>query len=222
MIFTEEINMSWTSIMSLFGAMIVLAALPSTSVLTVIARSVAFGFVQGAGVALGVVLGDVFLIAIAVLGLSVLAEMLGSLFILVKYVGGIYLIWLGADLLKLQPKSGKVKGVLETSLLSSFLAGLFITLGDVKAILFYLGFFPAFLDLSTLSSSDVWVIMCIAVIAVGGIKLGYAYMAGQTVLLVDAGKARKMNIAAGSIMIVVGVWMLVQDVDYGLTPDIFS
>jgi len=53
-----------------------------------------------------------------------------------------------------------------------------ITLGDQKAILFYLGFFPAFLDLVAMSALDTAVILLVTTVAVGGVKLAYAGMAG--------------------------------------------
>ena len=58
-----------------------------------------------------------------------------------------------------------------------------ITLGDQKAILFYLGFFPAFIDLSSMTPADTLAIVIIAIIGVGGAKLVYAYLASRASLL---------------------------------------
>ena len=68
---------------------------------------------------------------------------MGNLFFLVKYLGGAYLIWLGIQVWRSRSKVVKAEEMIEPSLLSSFLTGLFITLGDQKTILFYLGFFPS-------------------------------------------------------------------------------
>ena len=51
-----------------------------------------------------------------------------------------------------------------------FLTGLLVTLGDQKAILFYLGFFPAFVNLAALSLADTSLILAVATVAVGGPK----------------------------------------------------
>ena len=203
--------MTFGSSVTLFGAMVVLALVPSISVLAVTTRSAASGFIHGVSTTAGIVVGDIFFIILTIFGLSVLAEALGSLFVLVNYLGGTYLIWLGITLWRSRPKAVEEGGVAESSLLSSFLAGLFITLGDQKAILFYLVFFPAFVDLSTLSYLDAGTIIVIAVVAVGGVKLAYAFMADRARLLFKRSDAiKRINIAAGSIMIAVGVFLLAK------------
>ena len=203
-------SMTFSSTAALFGAMLVLAFIPSVSVLTVSARSAASGFIHGAFTTIGILTGDIVFILVAVLGLTILAETMGGLLFLVKYLGGAYLIWLGIKLWRSVPKSRKAEEVVESSLLSSFLTGLFITLGDQKAILFYLGFFPAFVDLSAISYFDTSIIMLIAIAAVGGVKLVYAFMADRAGLLFSPTAYRGLNIAAGSVVIGVGVFLVAK------------
>lgn len=203
-------SLTLSGIAALFGTLAVLALIPSVSVLAVSARSASCGFMHGVFTAIGIVVGDIFFILLAILGLSVLAETMGSLFVLVKYLGGAYLIWLGIRLWKSKSNAVGAEGIMESSLLSSFLTGLFITLGDQKAILFYLVFFPAFLDLSTMSVADTIIIIAIATVAVGGAKLVYAFMADRARFLIHPRAFQAMNIAAGSVMMAVGVSVLVK------------
>lgn len=206
-----ESSLTPGSIAALFGSMIVLAFIPSVSVLVVSARSAAGGFTHGVFTTIGIVVGDIIFILLAIYGLSVVAELMGSRFSLVKYLGGAYLIWLGIKLWISKPGTGEVENNIEPSLLSSFLTGLFITLGDQKAILFYLGFFPAFLDLSSVSLADTSIIILIATLAVGGAKLVYAYMADRASLFLSSSSATKIiNIVAGTVMVGVGVLLAVK------------
>jgi threonine/homoserine/homoserine lactone efflux protein len=138
----------------LLGALIVLAIIPSVSVLAVTARSAAFGFTHGVLTALGIVAADILFILIAVYGLALVAELMGAQFKLVQYLGGAYLIWLGISLWRADTKARQSDEVKQSSHSSSFLTGFLITLGDQKAILFYLGFFPAFVDLSRMTPAD--------------------------------------------------------------------
>ncbi len=196
---------------ALFGTMVVLAFIPSVSVLAVSARSAAFGFAHGVVTAAGIVVGDIIYILLAIYGLSVLADLMGGNFALVKYLGGAYLIYLGIALWRSSALAEKGDEEIETSLLSSFLSGLLITLADQKAILFYLGFFPAFVDLTVISVFDTGIIIIIAIVAVGGAKLVYAYMADRAGLLLKNSRASKgINIAAGSVMIGVGVFLIAR------------
>ena len=203
--------MTINSLIALFTAMVVLAAIPSISVLTVVSSAITSGFTQGVFTALGIVAGDIAFILIAIYGLSVVAEAADIWFVLVKYLGSIYLIGLGISLCKSSPASKVVEKTRKSSRLSSFLSGLLITLGDQKAVLFYMGFLPAFVDLSTLSITDASVIIATATIAVGGVKIGYAYIANSAKLFFQNAKAIKLiNTSAGSIMILTGVYLVVK------------
>ena len=206
-----ESSLTPGSIAALSGSMAVLAFIPGISVLVVSARSAASGLVHGVFTTIGIVVGDIIFIILAIYGLTVAAEIMGSHFSLVKYLGGAYLIWLGIQLWRSEPCSGEIENNTEPSLLSSFLAGLFITLGDQKAILFYLGFFPAFVDLSSVTPADTSIIILIATLTVGGTKLFYAIMADRASLLLTSSRATKIiNIVAGTVMVGVGVALAVK------------
>ena len=206
-----ESSLSLTSILALLGTMIVLAVIPSVSVLAVSARAAAFGFTHGMFTALGIVIADIIFILIAVYGLALVAELMGEQFRWIKYLGGIYLIWLGLALWRAESKTRDSDAVKQSSLGSSFLTGFLITLGDQKAILFYLGFFPAFIDLNQVTTADTLIIILIAIIGVGGAKLVYAYLADRASLLFKNTRAiRWINCLAGSVMIAVGVVLLLK------------
>ena len=202
--------MTFSSILALFSAMIVLASIPSISVLAVTTRAATSGFIHGVFTTIGIVLGDIIFIIIAIWGLSFLAETMGNLFVLIKYLGGAYLIWLGISLCRSKSQEVETEEVVKSSLLSSFMTGLLITLADQKAILFYFGFFPAFLDVSKISYFDTGIIIAIATLAVGGVKLGYAFMADKARLLISSKFRNRINIAAGCVTIAVGVFLITK------------
>lgn len=203
-------SMTLSSLFALFIAMVILAAIPSVSVLAVSTRSAMSGFIHGVFTTLGIVLGDILFIILAIWGLSFLAETMGHLFVFINYIGGIYLIGLGIGLYRSQAKELQATEVAKSSLLSSFLTGLLITLGDQKATLFYLGFFPAFLDVSQISYVDTGIIIAIAIAAVGSVKLVYAWMANRARLLIRSTVQRRLNRLAGSVLIVIGIVLIAR------------
>ena len=206
-----ESSLSLASILALLGTLIVLAVVPSVSVLAVSARAAAFGFTHGMFTALGIVIADIIFILVAVYGLALIAGLMGEQFTLIKYIGGAYLIWLGISLWRNDSRARKSETVKQSSLGSSFLTGFLITLGDQKAILFYLGFFPAFIDLSRMTPADTLIIIAIAIVGVGGAKLVYAYLADRTSLLFKNTSAiRGINMLAGGVMIAVGIFLLAK------------
>lgn len=198
------------SALALSAAMAALAAMPSTSVLAVSARSASAGFGHGALTAAGVVLGDIVFILLAIFGLTLLVESMGAAFVLVKYAGGAYLLWLGLLVWRSGNRQARDENRDGSSRLSSFMTGLLITLGDQKAVLFYLGFLPAFLDVSTLTALDVGVVVGITVVAVGGVKLVYAYAAGKAGRVFGGKLGEAMNRLAAVILFAAGVWLIVR------------
>jgi len=191
--------------------MIVLAIIPSVSVLAVSARAAAFGFTHGVFTALGIVAGDIIFILVAVYGLVFVAAAMGEQFRLVQYIGGAYLIWLGVSLWRADAKLRNSDEPRQSSWGSSFLSGLLITLGDQKAILFYLGFFPAFIDLRLMTPIDTLLIILIAIVGVGGAKLVYAWLADRASLIFKNTRAiQGLNMFAACIMILVGLVLLLK------------
>jgi threonine/homoserine/homoserine lactone efflux protein len=168
---------------SLFLIMVTLAAIPNASVALVVARSATLGISNGIAVATGIVLGDLVFVVLAILGLSVVAETMGALFAVFKYLGGAYLIWFGFSLLKPGRKATFVveEEKLNGNILTSLFSGLLLTLGDVKAIIFYASLLPAFINLAAIEITDSIIIIFITLIAVGTVKVFYAVLADKVV-----------------------------------------
>jgi len=197
---------------ALFLAMALLAAVPSVSVMAVVARSASGGFVHGALAALGIVVGDVLFILLAVFGLVLLVEALGEYFVLVHITGAAYLFWLGLALWRTRAGTNGEGGsdLARESGLASFLAGLVITLADQKAILFYLGFLPAFLELGAVTVTDTALLALIAAVSVGGVKLAYA-AASDRVGRRSSGRSRKViNRLAAAMLFGAGIILLAR------------
>lgn len=206
-------TMSITESISLFGIMVVLAAVPSTSVALVVTRSATSGIANGMAVAAGIVLGDLAFIILAILGLSVVAETMGSLFMVIKYLGALYLFWIGFSLLteKRTTTIAVNRAGLKGRLVTSFLAGFFLTLGDIKAIVFYVSLFPMFIDLSAIHVLDILVIISITVVAVGGVKVLYALSASRISSLARGLKYENaVRKTAGGLMVGAGSCLIVK------------
>ena len=198
---------------SLFLVMLTLALIPSSSVAVVVTRSVTHGVPNGIAVSLGIVLGDLIFIFLAILGLSMVAETMGWLFLTIKYIGAIYLIWLGYTMLTSKIKTTiTVKNTNQKgSLAASFLAGLFLTLGDIKAIFFYVSLLPTFVDLEALLLTDVLMIVLVTIVTVGGVKVFYAIYAYKVATISKGynleNKAKKL---AGGFMVGAGGYLIVK------------
>ena len=206
-----QISLTLNNVVALFGAMVALAMVPSLSVLTVVTRSATFGLAHGLATVIGIVIGDFILIILAIYGLSAVAENMDNLFTVIKYCGGTYLIYLGIRLIRSKSRFAKVEAVRESSWLTSFWCGLAITLGDQKAIFFYVSFFPAFVDLSQISIIDTIIILAIAAVAVGGVKLGYGYLADRAQFFLQNYRVKQaMDVTAGTALVCTGIFLMAK------------
>tara|TARA_R110000823_G_scaffold144958_9_gene275149 strand:- start:11340 stop:11966 length:627 start_codon:yes stop_codon:yes gene_type:complete len=200
-------------VLMLFLILSTLAAIPSASVALVVTRSATFGVANGIAVAAGIVLADLLFIALVLLGLTVLAETMGGFFMLVRYAGALYLVWLGVALLRagsggasLPQVSGHGGGLLESGL-----AGFLLTLGDIKAIFFYLSVLPVFIELTSVRWPDVVAIAVVTVVAVGGTKLLYALLSRKLVLMLSANRHQGLTRkAAGAALVGTGTYLVIR------------
>ncbi|MFW1678173.1 LysE family translocator [Pontibacter sp. JAM-7] len=170
--------MTLTESITLLGIMVLLAALPSSSVALVVARAASLGPANGIAVGIGIVLGDLLFVGLAIAGMSAAAEVLGSFFVVVKVIGGLYLIYFGMKLLiaSSAPLQAPPNSLQPKNLVASLVSGFVLTLGDIKAIFFYASLFPAFIDLADIGFYEMSVVVAITIISVGGVKIAYALL----------------------------------------------
>ncbi|WP_298772345.1 LysE family translocator [uncultured Shewanella sp.] len=203
--------MSIISLFTLMGAMLLLAIVPGPGVFAIIARAFSSGFSRGVAMTMGMLVADYLFIVLALFGLSALSTVMGTAFIVIKYVSAVYLIWLGYKLLSSRATKMDVEANAQSSLKSSFMTGLIVTLGNPKAILFYVGFFPAFVSIDTVSVFDAGLIMLAATVAFGSVNLGYAFMAVKAKgIFKSSNTFNVINKTAGSIMVSTGVLVAVK------------
>lgn len=204
--------MTSISLISLCGAMLVLAASPGPGVFATVARSMASGFKSSLPVIAGIILGDLIYLMLAIFGMAAVAHVLGKLFVLVKIAGGIYLIFLGLRIWAAHPAGAPAdKSKAELSDSSSFLSGLLITLSNPKVILFYCGFLPNFLNLAGLGATDIMVVCVVIGSILALVLLAYSYLAGRArQAIYNNDLQRSANRSAGAMMIFAGVWVAIK------------
>lgn len=204
--------MEMLSILGIAVFMVILALLPSTSVGLVIARSLTDGVPGGIAVSAGIVLGDLVFLTLAYAGMSALAETMGAFFAVVKYLAGAYLIWMGIALIKSRKKTTieleKGKGC---NVIGNMAAGFFVTLGDVKAILFYASLVPLVADLRQFSFESFLVLACVTIISVGGVKVLYSFLATKVVRRFASSRAQKFTRSlSGCLLIGSGSYLVLK------------
>jgi threonine/homoserine/homoserine lactone efflux protein len=198
--------MTFPAIIGFCVAMLILAASPGPGVFATVGRSLASGFKDTLPLICGIILGDILYLLFAVFGLSYIAQTMGKVFMIVKLLGGSYLIYLGITIWRSDPTMHLQKNLQATPPLKNFVSGLLITLSNPKVIIFYCGFLPTFVDLATLGKKDIILIAALVTIVLATVLCAYSLAAGRTRQLFTGSKAmRNLNRTAGSVMAIAGV-----------------
>jgi threonine/homoserine/homoserine lactone efflux protein len=124
-------------------AIIVFLAIPGPGNLALLTATGKGGVRAGMAATMGVIAGDQVLLWLAVAGLSAVLINYPSLYSSVKWAGAAYLIGLGYSLFNAKPGDAPV---LDMKPEHYFRQGLLITVLNPKAIVFYMAFFPLFVD----------------------------------------------------------------------------
>lgn len=198
--------MTLLSILSFALAMLVLAVSPGPGVFATIARSLSCGFRPALAVVAGIILGDIIFLLFAIFGLALLAQTLGNFFIIIKLLGGGYLIWQGIKIFFSNTDLTESETMVASSNSSNFLSGLFITLGNPKVILFYCGFLPTFVSLSELTLTDTFTIIVVIATVLVTVLGTYAWLADSARrFLKTPRQMKRLNQTAGGVMVTAGV-----------------
>ncbi len=128
--------------------------------MSIIAQSVSRGFKSTALYSLGVVSGDLCYLLMAIFGMGFIAQKLGTGFLVLKWIGAAYLIYLGIKSWRAAPPAENGSSLpTEKGFGKTYLAGLCVSLGNPKLIASIV--FPArFMDLQNLTASDVIIVTC--------------------------------------------------------------
>jgi leucine efflux protein len=141
--------------MTLFGisnfdnfclAILLFLALPGPGTFALLTSTAKGGFRAGAAATLGLILGDQVLLWLAVAGVAALLAAHPLAFDLVQYAGAAYLAWIGLRLIFAKEGAASPIRIEPRHYLRQ---GLLITLLNPKAIVFYMAFFPLFINPTT-------------------------------------------------------------------------
>ena len=128
------------------AAIVLFLAIPGPGNLALITSTGKGGVRGGLAATFGVIAGDQVLLWMAVAGVAALLTAYPAAFSAVQWLGAAYLAWLGFKMLTAKPGSAPILNIRPRQY---FQQALTITLLNPKAIVFYMAFFPLFVDPAT-------------------------------------------------------------------------
>lgn len=159
-------------------ATFVFAVIPGPGIMAVVAQSLGRGFGHGLRFTLGLVCGDMVYLFMAMAGMGWVASQLGGYFVILKWAGAAYLAWMGVKCLMAKPPETETN-VRAIGGKKAFAAGLCVTFGNPKAIAFYCGFLPGFVDMAHMGPAVMAQVFAIIFPIVFMVPAGYAWLAGR-------------------------------------------
>jgi threonine/homoserine/homoserine lactone efflux protein len=192
------------------AASAVLLIIPGPTILTVISYSMSHGRRANVPLVAAVALGDSTALVVSLLGLGALLSASAFWFTVVKWAGGLYLLYLGIKLLRAGISSSEIAALAAPGSRWKLFANTYlVTALNPKGIVFFVAFLPQFLSPAADMTRQLWV-LAITFVAMAALNATlYAVFAGSARKLLSSPRAqRRFNLAGGSLLSAAGVWAL--------------
>ncbi len=202
--------MSLSLWLAFIAASSVLLIIPGPTILTVISYSIAHGRRANLPLIAGVALGDSTALALALLGLGALLATSAWWFTLIKWAGGLYLIWLGARMLLARgPSLASASAPIAFSGWRLFANTWLVTALNPKGMIFFVAFLPQFVQPGGEVAAQLAVLAVTFVILATINATLYAVFAATARRWLAAPRARRtFERVGGSLLCGAGIWAL--------------
>ena len=191
-------------------AIIIFLLIPGPGNLALITSTTKGKIPGGMAAILGLMLGDQVLLWMAVAGVSALLATYPTAFAVVQYLGAAYLAYIGLRMVLAKPGDAPILNIQPRRY---FQQAILITLLNPKAIVFYMAFFPLFVDPARHQGLFTFAVMAVTIAAL-------AFIYGTIVVLITHFAAEKiranpkvssgLNKLAGLMLIGFGIKLGVQ------------
>lgn len=191
------------------AACVVLSITPGPNMSLFIANGTAYGVGAALATVAGTATGNSALVAIAIVGMSAAVLVMAEWFDFVRWIGALYLIWLGVNQLRLLAKPPAASDLPPPARSRWYWQGLAVSLSNPKVLLFLGAFFPQFLDQAAAFPAAVQLaILGVTFIAVTtAIDGAFAFAAGSAQSWFTEKRRRAANGISGLLLIGGGIYL---------------
>jgi threonine/homoserine/homoserine lactone efflux protein len=184
--------MSISSLLIFAAALFVAAGSPGPSIAALVARVISKGWRDVLPFLVAMWVGEAIWLSLAVFGLAFVAQTFHLAFVVVKWAGVAYLAYLAWKMwtAPVAVREGELPG--NDSPAKLFAAGMAVTLGNPKIMMFYLALLPTIIDLASVSIvgwAELTVTMALVLVA---IDLAWTFAAAQARRMLKSQRAMKI------------------------------
>ena len=189
-------------------ACFVVVIVPGPTVTLIIANTLSFGTRAGILNVVGTQLGLILMIGLLAIGFQVVAQQLEWFLIVIRFLGAIYLIWLGY---KIFTSPSLMKKVSDKKYFNNkfVLQGFLVIWSNPKAFLFLGAFIPQFLNINQLTEFQI-IYLGLLFMLIGAIfDSAYAVVFGKFKNLMSSSYLKFLNRIGGSLLALLGLWLAI-------------
>jgi homoserine/homoserine lactone efflux protein len=187
-------------------AVALIVVVPGPNIMLVVNDSMHVGFKKGLLTILGIKAGTLFLVCLSMIGLTALLTWFSWLFMIIKWAGVCYLLYLGIMQVRSSFNPAVELDLPQTANGRLFMKGFLVAATNPKGLLFAGAFFPQFINPAAPLLPQM-AILCIAFMVVAFlIEIVYAYAGKMTANLFKSERFRKLSQrVSGAILITFGI-----------------
>ena len=189
-------------------ACFIVVIVPGPTVTLIIANALSFGTKAGVLNVAGTQLGLILMIGLLAVAFQIVTQQLQWFLIIVRYLGAVYLVWLGYKIFTSRSLVQKTMNKKNSN--SKFvLQGFVVIWSNPKAFLFLGAFIPQFLDLNQINGFKI-IYLGLLFMLIGSIfDSAYAIVFGKFRTLVSTNYLHLLNRIGGCLLALLGVWLAI-------------
>lgn len=193
--------MTFTALLIFAGIYAAAVFSPGPGVAAVVARAMATGTRRTAPFILGIVLGDLVWFGFVVGGLAAVAQNFQIVFQVIKYAGAAYLVWLAWKLWTAPATTPDQQQYVKGEGIRLVLAGLSMTLGNPKTMIFFVAILPQVVSVEKMSGITIAELCVLMAVVLAAIMLCYAMLADRARRFIASPRQmRLVNRATGGLL----------------------
>lgn len=172
-------------------ALFIAAIIPGPGMTAIVARALGGGVRPAVAMGFGLILGDLCYLSAVCLGLAYVAQAFGQVFMVIKFLGAAYLLYVAWALWRqgLLPQDIEARGGADGG--GAFLSGLLVTLGNPKTMLFYVALVPTLLPLEAIGVDEYLVLIGLTTLLLQVALVPYIFLATRARLVLRRPAALK-------------------------------
>ncbi|UWQ07463.1 LysE family translocator [Aliiroseovarius crassostreae] len=204
---------SITPLLTYALALSIAAVIPGPGIAALVGQSLGGGFRVAMVMLVGIAIGDIIYLSVAIAGLAAVARVFADAFIAVKILGGLYLFYLAYKFCRSEAGLTQVHREKGHGAARAFFGGIAVTLSNPKPIVFYLALLPTLVDLETIGLLTWAKLSVLTFLVLFATLTPYAFLAAKARGMMKSPTAlQRLNRVAGGVIGAAGAVILGQTV----------